>query len=268
MPLADAGAVQRSLCAVLVPARAQHRQFLGDFRFPGARAAWRPGRAGRAAGAADAADRLGHRRGYAHYGDAGARWRALIGVTAAVAGLIMSTVAKMALLSFCTAPGKGLVIALATFGAIGIAQWPLPIVLVPWCCRSVSRSPGCGHEGFRRARDAGVVSFRADVAVRHRYANSAVPEIQQRFADDVQHWMTDPQFSDIFGLAQLTPGPNVIVVTLIGYHVAGLTARWWRRWRCAARRVCWLLGVGRTFDRFPRRILAGGAGRWPGAGDA
>jgi chromate transporter len=54
-------------------------------------------------------------------------------------------------------------------------------------------------------------------------ANSAVPEIH-RFAVDVQHWMTDPQFSDIFGLAQLTPGPNVIVVTLIGYHVAGLTA--------------------------------------------
>ena len=52
-------------------------------------------------------------------------------------------------------------------------------------------------------------------------ANSAVPEIH-RFAVDVQHWMTDPQFSDIFGLAQLTPGPNVIVVTLIGYHVAGL----------------------------------------------
>jgi chromate transporter len=25
-----------------------------------------------------------------------------------------------------------------------------------------------------------------------------------------------------FGLAQLTPGPNVIVVTLIGHHVAGL----------------------------------------------
>ena len=29
-------------------------------------------------------------------------------------------------------------------------------------------------------------------------ANSAVPEIH-RFAVDVQHWMTDPQFSDIFG---------------------------------------------------------------------
>ncbi len=52
-------------------------------------------------------------------------------------------------------------------------------------------------------------------------ANSAVPEMH-RFAVEVQHWMTDQQFSDTFALAQLTPGPNVIIVTLIGYHVAGI----------------------------------------------
>jgi len=38
----------------------------------------------------------------------------------------------------------------------------------------------------------------------------------------VQHWMTDRQFADMFALAQVTPGPNVILVTLIGFHVAGL----------------------------------------------
>ena len=52
-------------------------------------------------------------------------------------------------------------------------------------------------------------------------ANSAIPEMH-RFAVDVQHWLTDRQFSETFALAQLTPGPNVIIVTLIGYHVAGL----------------------------------------------
>jgi chromate transporter len=52
-------------------------------------------------------------------------------------------------------------------------------------------------------------------------ANSAVPEMH-RFAVEVKHWMTDQQFSDTFALAQLTPGPNVIIVTLIGYHVAGV----------------------------------------------
>jgi chromate transporter len=52
-------------------------------------------------------------------------------------------------------------------------------------------------------------------------ANSAVPEIH-RFAVDAQHRLTDRQFSESFALAQLTPGPNVIIVTLIGYHVAGI----------------------------------------------
>src|SRR3984957_17709271 len=67
---------------------------------------------------------------YAHYGDLPALRRALIGVTAAAAGLIMSTVAKMALPLFRNRAVGGPVVALATFGAIGIAQWPLPIVLV------------------------------------------------------------------------------------------------------------------------------------------
>jgi chromate transporter len=67
---------------------------------------------------------------YAHYGDLPALRRALIGVTAAAAGLIMSTVAKMALPLFRNRAVGGPVIALATFGAVGIAQWPLPIVLV------------------------------------------------------------------------------------------------------------------------------------------
>ena len=45
-------------------------------------------------------------------------------------------------------------------------------------------------------------------------ANSAVPEMH-RYAVEVQRWLSDQQFSDSFALAQLTPGPNVILVTLI-----------------------------------------------------
>jgi len=52
-------------------------------------------------------------------------------------------------------------------------------------------------------------------------ANSAVPEMQ-RVAVEVERWMTAREFTDAFALAQVTPGPNVIIVTLIGYHVAGL----------------------------------------------
>jgi chromate transporter len=52
-------------------------------------------------------------------------------------------------------------------------------------------------------------------------ANSAVPEMQ-RIAVEVEGWMTARQFTDIFAIAQVTPGPNVIIVALIGYQVAGL----------------------------------------------
>ena len=52
-------------------------------------------------------------------------------------------------------------------------------------------------------------------------ANGAIPEMH-RLAVEVKGWMTDRQFADMFALAQVTPGPNVIIVTLIGYHVAGI----------------------------------------------
>jgi chromate transporter len=52
-------------------------------------------------------------------------------------------------------------------------------------------------------------------------ANAAIPEIH-RVVVDTMGWMNNSQFSDMFAIAQLSPGPNVIIVALIGYHVAGL----------------------------------------------
>jgi chromate transporter len=52
-------------------------------------------------------------------------------------------------------------------------------------------------------------------------ANSAIPEMH-RVAVDVNHWLTDKQFTDVYAIAQLSPGPNVLIVTLIGYSVAGM----------------------------------------------
>jgi chromate transporter len=52
-------------------------------------------------------------------------------------------------------------------------------------------------------------------------ANAAIPEMH-RFVVETQRWMTDQQFSDLFAISQVTPGPNVIITTLIGYQVAGL----------------------------------------------
>jgi chromate transporter len=53
-------------------------------------------------------------------------------------------------------------------------------------------------------------------------ANAAIPEMH-RIAVDVRHWMTDTQFADVFAISQMSPGPNVLIVALIGYSVAGVT---------------------------------------------
>jgi chromate transporter len=52
-------------------------------------------------------------------------------------------------------------------------------------------------------------------------ANAAIPEMH-RISVEVMHWMSDRQFADMFAISQVSPGPNVIIVTLIGYHVAGV----------------------------------------------
>jgi chromate transporter len=52
-------------------------------------------------------------------------------------------------------------------------------------------------------------------------ASAAIPEMH-RIAVDIRHWLTDRQFADIYAISQLSPGPNVLIVTLIGYSVAGI----------------------------------------------
>jgi chromate transporter len=66
---------------------------------------------------------------YAHYGEPALLRRALAGVAAAAAGLMMAAVAKMAQPLFRNRAVTGPLIAVATFAAIGIVRWPLPTVL-------------------------------------------------------------------------------------------------------------------------------------------
>jgi chromate transporter len=79
--------------------------------------------------------------------------------------------------------------------------------------------------------------------------NSAVPEMH-RFSVDVQHWLTDRQFADTFALAQLTPGPNLIIVTLIGYHVAGVLGALVTTLAMCGPSGVFAFFVGRASDRF------------------
>ncbi len=51
--------------------------------------------------------------------------------------------------------------------------------------------------------------------------NAILPEIH-RVVVDVEGWMTSGEFADLFALAQLAPGPNAMVVSLVGWKVAGV----------------------------------------------
>lgn len=51
-------------------------------------------------------------------------------------------------------------------------------------------------------------------------ANATVPEIHRQIVEHL-HWMDDRTFADLIGVAQAAPGPNVILVSLIGWHMAG-----------------------------------------------
>ncbi len=79
--------------------------------------------------------------------------------------------------------------------------------------------------------------------------NSAVPEMH-RFAVDVEHWLSDRQFADTFALAQLTPGPNLIIVTLIGYHVAGVLGALVTTLAMCGPTCVFAFFVGRAAERF------------------
>jgi chromate transporter len=50
---------------------------------------------------------------------------------------------------------------------------------------------------------------------------TTLPELH-RFVVETHGWMTDDRFVTLFALAQAAPGPNMIVVTLIGWEVAGV----------------------------------------------
>ena len=75
-------------------------------------------------------------------------------------------------------------------------------------------------------------------------ANAIMPDIHHRIVD-VLGWMNDTTFANLFAIAQTAPGPNVLIVSLIGWHVAGLAG----------------LAVATLAMILPSSLLAFGAGR-------
>lgn len=52
-------------------------------------------------------------------------------------------------------------------------------------------------------------------------ATALLPEMHRVIVDQ-HHWLNDTTFTHLYAIAQAAPGPNVLVVTLIGWEIAGL----------------------------------------------
>jgi chromate transporter len=51
--------------------------------------------------------------------------------------------------------------------------------------------------------------------------NSTIPEIEHEVVD-LHRWVTAAQFPQLYAISQSAPGPNLLISTVIGAHVAGI----------------------------------------------
>jgi chromate transporter len=51
---------------------------------------------------------------------------------------------------------------------------------------------------------------------------SVMPEMQ-RYVVEVKNWMSPAEFMQAFAVGQAAPGPNMLIVTLVGWHLSGLS---------------------------------------------
>lgn len=80
-------------------------------------------------------------------------------------------------------------------------------------------------------------------------ANAVVPEMHRQ-AVELRGWMAERQFADMFAISQAAPGPNVMLVTLIGYHVAGVAGAFVATIAMCGPTAVLAHFLGRVWDRF------------------
>lgn len=92
-------------------------------------------------------------------------------------------------------------------------------------------------------------------------AVATLPDMH-RYLHTQQQWLSELQFASSVALAQAAPGPNVLFVALLGWHIglnaAGGPAAGWQAWPLA------LLGMGVAMVAIllPSSLLSYGATRW------
>lgn len=92
-------------------------------------------------------------------------------------------------------------------------------------------------------------------------AITAAPEMHRYLVDET-HWLSEAQFTSSIALAQAAPGPNILFVALMGFHVgmnagAGLGGGWFSVGLASLGVLVAMLGI-----MLPSSILTYTATRW------
>ena len=80
-------------------------------------------------------------------------------------------------------------------------------------------------------------------------ANAAIPEIHRQVVI-VLHWMDDATFANLVAIGQTAPGPNVLVISMIGWHMAGLLGLIAATLAVVVPSSLMAFGIGRVMDRY------------------
>jgi chromate transporter len=80
-------------------------------------------------------------------------------------------------------------------------------------------------------------------------ANTVVPEMH-RWLVETEGWISGSEFADLYAIAQAAPGPNVLIVTLLGWKLAGLVGAVVATLAICAPSGLLAYGVGQVWHRF------------------
>lgn len=79
-------------------------------------------------------------------------------------------------------------------------------------------------------------------------ANALIPELHRQLVESRQ-WLTGAELAHLVALAQIAPGPNLLLVSLIGWKIAGLAGLLVTTAAIVAPTSAVMLGVGRAMKR-------------------
>ncbi|HSD39721.1 MAG TPA: chromate transporter [Rhodocyclaceae bacterium] len=80
-------------------------------------------------------------------------------------------------------------------------------------------------------------------------ASAVLPEMHRQIVE-VNGWISSAEFATLYAITQAAPGPNVLIVSLIGWKLAGITGAIVTTIAMCGPTSLLAFGVGKLWDRF------------------